>query len=73
MVKEKYGFRIGEKVLFTYSGGKTAVFTIESFDPHPTNTCHSVKFTSGSWDMVCRISKILPCDGSQLLFGFMGG
>jgi hypothetical protein len=69
MIKEKYGFRIGEKVLFTYNDKSTKVLIIKSFDPKPF--CKSVRFTSGLWDEIHRISCLQPCEGRQLLFEFM--
>ena len=72
-IKEKYGFKVGEKVLFTYSSGKKKTFIIKSFDPSfcSKQKLNAVRFTTGTWDYIKYISKIRCCDGDQLLFEFM--
>ena len=74
-IKEKYGFKVGEKVLFTYSSGKKKTFIIKSFDPsfsfRSKPLQNAVRFTTGTWDYIKHISKIHCCDGDQLLFEFM--
>ncbi len=73
MIESKYGFSIGEKVLFTYSSGCITTFTIESFDREMWDGVRrerTVCFTTGAWDYIDRISKLYK-SGEQLLFNFM--
>ena len=74
MGETKYGFRIGERVLYTskYSG-RTFVCVITSFDPYPPR--RGIEFIQHgwigtAWDTVSHFSKI-QCVGQQLLFKFM--
>lgn len=74
MIKSKYGFSVGEKVLFTYPhNGETEVVEISSFDPEVSEgwgVKASVEYTDGFWSEIKYISKIQPFVGEQLLFDF---
>jgi len=70
MIESKYGFSVGEKVLWTSEiNGGTEICTIVSFDPYPKQGKGIA--TDVGWDEVKKFSKIQPCDGNQLLFDFM--
>jgi hypothetical protein len=69
MVKEKYGFRVGEKVLYTSTvDGYTEICIVKSFDVFGKD---GIVFFEGGWDTPDHFTKLQPCEGNQLLFDFM--
>jgi len=69
-IKEKYGFKVGEKVLWTSMiTGCTEIHTIKAFDPYPDKG-KGLSLDDGSWDKLYAFSKIIK-PGEQLEFEFM--
>lgn len=69
-IKEKYGFKVGERVLWTSTiTGETEIHTIKAFDPYPDQG-KGLLVDDGSWDLLYMFSKIIKV-GEQLEFEFM--